>query len=210
MENLIEYNNTFFEYQVYIFDLDDTIYDETQYLFAAYKEIANYTASIVGGDMVSYEHFLIKTFKTEGRVKLFDKFRVHFNLEKKIALNDLLYILKHVDVPLYANEKIKNLINQLIYNQKKIYILTNGNIIQQQNKIQHLDIYKFLSHICIIYANKYFPKPSPVCINMILEKEDICSSDVIMIGDSSTDNETALNAGVDFINVRKITKNSYD
>ena len=55
-----------------IFDLDDTIYLETQFLFRVYKEIAN-TAINVNPNVIY--NFLKKTFTQDGRKNLFNKLK---------------------------------------------------------------------------------------------------------------------------------------
>lgn len=45
-------------------------------------------------------------------------------------------------------------------------------------------------------------KPSPEGINRIIEKAGVCAEDSIFIGDSSTDIETAKNAGIDCLIVK--------
>jgi phosphoglycolate phosphatase-like HAD superfamily hydrolase len=193
--------NSSYKYEVYIFDLDNTIYDESVYLFAAYQSIADYVESNIGGSSEEYGYYLINTFKSEGREKLFEKFLFYFRLQSLIELKDLLNILRQTKVVLKIDNKMKILMQRILLNGKKVYILTNGNPIQQKNKLSQLNIQDLLENIQIIYANEYEPKPSPFCINMIIEKENVQTKDIVFIGDSDVDEETAKNADINFINV---------
>ena len=50
-----------------------------------------------------------------------------------------------------------NLRNQGI----NLYIITNGNPIQQKNKVKHINWHGMVDNITFIYANEYMPKPDP-------------------------------------------------
>ena len=58
------------KYDSYIFDLDNTLYDEKIYLFSAYKEIADYISSETKINSNIIFNFLIQTFSSEGRANI--------------------------------------------------------------------------------------------------------------------------------------------
>ena len=55
--------NLFDSYQVIIFDLDNTLYDESVYLFSAYNDIGKFIEKQVGGYSGEYVSFLVTSFK---------------------------------------------------------------------------------------------------------------------------------------------------
>lgn len=197
--------NFFDSYKVIIFDLDNTLYDESTYLFPVYKKIAQFVEKNAGGVAEDYSSYLMNTFRLEGHHNLFDKFISRFNL--KLEMNDLLYLLRNNKSPLKVYDEIKELLGYLLSNDKEVVILTNGNVEQQQNKVRNLDIQFMLPKIEIIYANAFSPKPSPFCVHKIIEERKIERKDVILIGDSIVDRDTAKNASIDFINIDKIICN---
>ena len=70
--------------------------------------------------------------------------------------------------------------------QKMIFILTNGNIIQQKNKINSINI-PYKSFIKVYYASskgKKFEKPHPYFMNKILFENDIDYNEILFIGDN--------------------------
>lgn len=193
-------------YKVFVFDLDDTIYDETEFLFSAYRFISDYIAGKSGEKAVKYETFLIHSFKTFGREKLFDRLIADFQLCDVVTVEELLQLLRSHKVPLTIHEKVLSFLRKLIREDKQIFILTNGHPVQQRNKIQGLGLSRILPGIKIIYANEYEPKPSPYCINRIIEHDKVSRSEILVIGDSETDRLTAENANVDFLNISTINR----
>lgn len=197
------------KYPVVIFDLDNTLYDEYSYLLPTYQDIALFTSRQTNEDAIVYTHFLINTFKEEGRTKLFDKYLRHFNIEKIIKVEDLLEIQRNRQTPLVVYNTMDLLLRNLLLNHHKVYILTNGNTIQQINKIKNLNIQDILPQITIVYANEYIPKPSPICLYNILEKERVTKESALFIGDSVVDKAAAESAGIDFMNVNKMINNDF-
>ena len=59
----------------------------------------------------------------------------HFGLKTKIEMNDLLFLLRHTKVVLKVYDEMKMVLEYLLNRKCKVYILTNGNREQQQNKI---------------------------------------------------------------------------
>lgn len=64
-----------------------------------------------------------------------------------------------------------------------------------------MDIPDILTKIKLIYANEFIPKPSPYCLNKIIENERVTTRDIVFVGDSKIDKEAAAAAEIDFINV---------
>ena len=197
----------FFQYNAYFFDLDDTLYPETSYLFAAYREIARFTAEKYNRDEIEIYTFLKYRFLECGRKNIFDKMNKHFATEEA-GIHDYLNILRTINpghkLPLY--EKTKVLLKKLNRTNKKIFIVSNGNIRQQKNKIKHLD-WENIKVAEVIYAGMSQPKPSPESVIAIIKKYGFSPAECLFIGDSYVDELTAKNAEMDFLNIRYLPQN---
>lgn len=194
------------KYEVVILDLDNTLYDESEYLYSAYRRIGEYIQSLTGYTENPYTPFLIETFEQEGREGLFDKLLSHFNLEQQVTCASILSVLRDNSIVLTVFEPMKELIGQLIGRKQTIYILTNGNPRQQRNKVASLDIQGLLPFIKVVYANEYIPKPSPFCVEEILREEKVSPQHAVLIGDSDIDKITAEQAAIHFIHVNKFIR----
>ena len=78
----------FYSYSLFIFDLDNTIYNEEDYLFQAYMAIAGKIA----GKILSFKKeqlfdIIIDIYQKEGREKLFNKFLMDVNLDDRFLLH---------------------------------------------------------------------------------------------------------------------------
>ena len=140
------------KYKLYVFDLDDTLYRETDYLFAAYGRIGAYLA---GGDAVKaqeYTRFLCDSFKQDGRQGLFQRLSERYTLH--VPTEQLLGILRSTSCPLEMYEPMRQVLDELLQAGKQVMILTNGNPQQQQQKITNLRL--FHNHMSIDLVMEVF------------------------------------------------------
>lgn len=192
----------FYLYRAYIFDLDDTLYKETDYLFSAYKQIAAYINQKYGIDAEEIFLYLQERFLECGRRNIFDKMDKHFGIEAG-NIGEYLEILRSHQpsgkIPLFY--EMKKLLYWLIKMKKQIFVLTNGNVQQQKNKIKHID-WAGINDINFVFANEIEPKPSPKAVELIMNENNISKRDIVLIGDSYVDRMCARNAEIDFVSVK--------
>ena len=145
---------------------------------------------------------MIAEFDTRGRSMLFNKFIEHFNLT--VSIHSLLQILRCQETQIQMYPKSKKILDMLVNANKYIYILTNGNVEQQRNKVKLLGLKEQYSSIDVVYASLFEPKPSPKALLNIINSVCAEKKDAIMIGDSEVDELTAYNANIAFINIKDI------
>jgi FMN phosphatase YigB (HAD superfamily) len=191
-------------YQYFIFDLDNTLYPEIQYLQAAWLEIGNwlqvwkpeYSPKCIA-------EWLSQDFHTQGRTQLLNRFIQHFDLEAE-DLNYLLDILRTVQVPggILLFPDIQTWLKSEIIQGKSIFIITNGNPVQQKNKFEQLQRYN-LPIKEFLMANTILPKPDPAAFLHILHKHRLNPTNGISIGDSVEDRQASEAAGIAFMPVEE-------
>jgi HAD superfamily hydrolase (TIGR01549 family) len=194
------------DFPLFIFDLDNTIYNEEDYLFQAYSEIAERFAGITTGKS---KQRLLKTimsiYRKDGRVKLFDRFLERAGLDETY-LSECLEILRNFTpakrIKIYR--KTEKVLRMLVKRNKQIFVLTNGNPAQQRNKIKSVDWKGLDMSITFILADEIEPKPSPAGIEYILKQTNTPKEQVIFIGDSETDRECASRGGIRFLNIASL------
>lgn len=193
-------------FSLFIFDLDNTIYNEENYLFQAYNAVCNrFAAPEIGHDKKYLLKLMMKIYRQEGRDKLFDKFLSSSGLVLS-NLPECLKILRSFSperqIPLFP--ETEKILKYLIEQNKKIFVLTNGNPDQQKNKIRSLLWNGLDSKISFILANEIEPKPSPAGIFHILEITGIKKKNTVFIGDSEIDRQCAARSKVKFININAL------
>jgi putative hydrolase of the HAD superfamily len=201
-------NSGFFsKFRLIIFDLDDTLYEEKIYLFEVYSRIAIYLSK--NYSFLNYEEiylFLTETFNETGRENLLNNLLTKFNIIENIDV--LLTIMRTVNLKSKMPLKIKSetLLQSAINSGVKICVLTNGNPIQQKNKVKLIDWLGNESRIDFIYANEVKPKPFIDVFELkIKNKYKIDSaSEVLMIGDSLIDQQFAINIKCPFIFIQNL------
>ena len=180
-----------------IFDLDNTLYDEDKYLFGAYKEIANSQQNY--NDLSVYK-FLSDEYKKNGRFKLLDKLEKKFP-ELDLSLTEMLDLMRTYNgsyIELNLKKWFLEFLNA-VNSDFVIRIVTNGNIIQQKNKIDLLNINNLGFETDIVYASLYGGKPNIESYKALVGSKLFCSP--VYIGDSKVDELFSRNLGIDFYHV---------
>lgn len=180
-----------------IFDLDDTLINEKDYLFSSYEEIKEI---IKKKNNIDIKDFLQKEFIDYGRSLIYQK------LIKKFELED--FSLEEFKRTLYLNSNIKSLetlawFREFIYYIRQPFnlnIITNGNIVQQENKIRLLKLPPLVKIENVIYANNFHKKPNPESFFQLKKIKKL--KDPIFIGDSEVDREFAKNANIEFFQIK--------
>lgn len=201
----------FSSFSLCIFDLDNTIYQEEDYLFQGYHSIAEYFSKTDSSHNTTELFLMLKNiYQKEGRDKLFNKFLKTINVDDS-HIPICLHILRTFDPKnkLFIYSNVKNLLSNLINQEKTIYVLTNGNPLQQKNKIRNIDWDGLDKSIHFVLADEIEPKPSAAGVEYILNISGIKRSKTIMIGDSETDQKCAVNSAIPFLNVKNLSLSNY-
>ena len=194
--------NYFSKYKLIIFDLDNTLILEKDYLYKAYEEISFHIESICFLDRIKIENYLKNEFIKNGRSKLFNKMINHFNLSK-VTITSILDILRGIKLKkkICLIDNMKQILMLLKNNKIPYVIFTNGNVVQQKNKVANINWEGLLTDV--IYANEISPKPNSISFTKYLLKNKIAinKNEILMIGDSNVDELFAKNMGCDFEHV---------
>jgi putative hydrolase of the HAD superfamily len=125
-----------------VFDLDDTIYKEIDFLKSAYNVIAKTLESQLGHNIL--EEMLDLYKKNESTLDVI-KAKYPF----KESIKDLINIYRFHLPTITPSEGVIDLLSSLKNNNCKIGLITDGRSISQRNKINALNISHFLDDIII-------------------------------------------------------------
>jgi HAD superfamily hydrolase (TIGR01549 family) len=193
-----------FHYTHIVFDLDNTVYTETDYLFESYKKIAQFAEIEYAIKYEDVFNFLSTTFIQSGRFQLFNQLLDTFDIPAS-AIAHFLDIMRTTEFTelIEPFPQVMNLMNTLRNQGKNLYVITNGNPVQQKNKVKHINWHGIAEAITFIYANEYAPKPDQTSFQQTkIKNHDL--NKTIMIGDSETDLLFAKNVGIDFLNINQL------
>ena len=183
------------EMKIIAFDLDDTLYNEIDFVQSGFRVVAQYTAKKYGLDKNKIYSFLTKTLKLNGRAKIFDVMLKKYGIydKKTVAKLVAVYRSHKPEIKLAKNTKktLKNLKNRY-----KLALITDGNKNVQRNKVYALKLNDLLDFI--VYTDDYGPsgkKPNVISFKKVLKELDGKPEEMIYIGD---------NPEKDFIGAKKI------
>lgn len=177
---------------IIIFDLDDTLFSRESFVNAAIKNIVDfvYLKNKKKPKKILFK-ILSKIYKNSNIQLKLDFFLKEIFLSKKY-LKDCINVFRYSKKEISLYKDAKNILR--IY-KKKCYLITDGNKLVQNNKIQQLGIKNFFKKIFITnnYGVKY-QKPSLFCFKQIKKIEKCSFSQMVYIGD---------NPKKDFVNCNK-------
>ncbi|MCC8407470.1 HAD family hydrolase [Mucilaginibacter sp. UR6-1] len=185
----------------FVFELDNVLYPEKDYLFQVYYLFASMIEYTELWDAKAMVSLMTDTYKQHGHQAVFDALKQKFNVDEKYRtnFNDML-ITSKLPLKLLLFQKMLELLQQIVVDRKRIFIVTNGNPQQQLNKIKQTEWNGLEQYLTCYFADEINAKPEPDAINQLLADHNISRRDVVMIGITEADEQCAEAAGIDFIN----------
>jgi putative hydrolase of the HAD superfamily len=206
ISNKNELHNKIQEFDLIIFDLDDTIYEEKKYDIAALKSVSIYLEKKIFFKRNKIFNDLKKLRFKKSKPLIFNTYLNKLNIPKKkfgYLVKKSIYIFQS-----YKCENLKkvNSLKKLILNnhKKKLFLVTNGNILRQKNKIYYLGIKKYFKKIYILDGKKTKLKPSiKSVVYLIKQIKKWGNKNSVYIGDNlNVDKNFAKNLKVSFIHFK--------
>lgn len=197
-------------YTTIIFDLDNTLYNELEYLSRAYcfisNKISRFNPDSSQQDICNY---LLEEYNKNGRKDVYQKLITKFNCID-YSLTDFLNDLRNVPISENSIQIKEEFYSFIISNKDKyrFFIATNGNQIQQENKFKSVNI-PCKRYFSVIYCDNFGidkRKPNPFFINYISKNFSIKHNEMIFVGDSVVDYSAAKNGGIDFLYTEEFNK----
>jgi putative hydrolase of the HAD superfamily len=168
---------------VIAFDLDDTLYEEMSFVRSGFRAVSAYLSDVYSVPTTESFDLMMKSLERNGRGHIFDDVLSHFGAYSKKNIRRCISVYRQhfPDINLYpeADECLHRFENY------PLYIVTDGNILVQRNKLIALGLYDrvrfcFLTHC---YGKKN-AKPSPYCLFLICKRENVRPEEVFYIGDN--------------------------
>lgn len=187
--------------QAFIFELDNVLYPEKDYLLQVYYLFAGMIEYTELWDAKAMTSLMTETYKEHGHEAVFDALKQKFNIGEKYRRNfDDMLITSKLPLKLLLFQRMLELLQQIVVDRKKIFIVTNGNPQQQLNKIKQTEWNGLESYLTCYFADEINAKPEPDTINQLLADYNIERRHAVMIGITEADELCAHAAGIDFIN----------
>lgn len=188
-----------------IFGLDDVLYPEKDYLLQVYylfSEFINYAEHMDAKPILS---FMQNEFEISGTDRLFEKTSKNFDIPSKYEENfTRLHQNARLPLKLLLFSKVLHLMQELVVNRQAIFLLIDGDPIQQINKIKQLEWHGLEGYLKLYFTAEFEAKPSRLVIDYLLEANSLRPDEVLLVGSATSDEEYASLVGIDYVNLSRI------
>ncbi len=186
----------------FVFELDNVIYPEKDYLYQVYYLFASFLEYTELLDAKLITDLMVTAYVAEGNDVVFDRVKEKFNIEEKYRVNFIhLLLTAKLPLKLLVYQNVLELMQEIVVDRKKLFIVTNGNPAQQLNKIKQVDWHGFEQYLTCYFAEEIVPKPEPDVLHLLMKDHDLKRKDIVMIGNSDVDALCAEACGIDYIDV---------
>ena len=185
------------------FDLDDTLYSEHSFVLSGFRKVAHIIASSCGVSEVLVLQELISELRENGRGKIFDSVLLNHDVFSQGLLGECIveYQNHRPDIVLFPGAL------EILGDDKNMpkYLVTDGNPMTQNNKVDALGIRNFFSEVFTTWSfGREFAKPSLRVFEEILRRENCTFEELVYVADDPNKDFVSLNkAGA--ITVRVLT-----
>lgn len=192
-------------YGSFVFDLDDVIYPERDYLLQVYYLFANfmeYTEQLNAQEIVD---FMKAEYEQAGAVGIFDKAAARFNIPEQYKKNfSLLHRTAKLPLKLLVFEPVMKFMQDLVVDRKQLFLLVSGDPEQQLNKIMQVEWLGLQQYLRVYFSAEFAQKPSTEGLSYLIEQHELKPEEVLVIGKRNPDEEMAGLLGIKFLEVDKL------
>lgn len=193
------------KYKAFIFELDDVLYPQRDYLLQVYylfAQFMEYTEQYSASAMLD---FMKECCQENGPDQLFEKTAARFDIPDKYRTNfDLLHQNARLPLKLLLYDVLLKFLQEIVLERKQIILFTQGDPLQQLNKIRQTEWNGLESYLTVYFAEEIGRKPSYAGTDFIAEKHALNKDDLLMIGNTHLDQQCAENSKINFLQVDKL------
>lgn len=202
---MLSYNLIDPKKKAFIFELDNVLYPERDYLLQVYYLFANFVEYLETVPPASdLTDFMKRVFEHHGTDEIFDKAQEAFGIDEKYRENFLrLHQNARLPLKLLLYQDMLTLLQDIVVDRKLIFLVTDGNLEQQLNKIRQIEWNGLEKYLKAYFTIETAAKPDTASLELILKEHQLRRKDLVIFGASETDQQYAANAGVDYVDVRE-------
>ncbi|ACU05208.1 MULTISPECIES: HAD hydrolase-like protein [Pedobacter] len=191
------------EKETFIFELDDVIYPEKDYLLQVYYLFAQFMEYGEQLSAVDVLKFMQDTYLEEGAVDLFAKTAGKFNIPDKYQVNfDMLLMSVRLPLKLLVYNEVLRFLQEIVVERKQIFLLVQGSPVMQLNKIKQIEWNGLEKYLTVYFTEELNEEPDR--LEFILEKHQIDKETVVLIGKSEFSKTAASNVKICYLPVEEL------
>ena len=166
-----------------IFDLDDTLYPECEFVASGYLAVAGHIQMKYGRPKEEVFDAMMSVFRTNGRDKVFPMVLDRF-LDSSVEMGELVDVYRLHTPVLRLFPGYERLLARF-HREFKLGVITDGLPEVQRRKAEALNLQSMVDRI--IYTREFgkdLEKPHPFCFNLMLDSLLTTASRSVFVGDN--------------------------
>jgi FMN phosphatase YigB (HAD superfamily) len=196
------------EYEAFIFDLDNVIIPERDFLLQVYylfAQFMEYSEQLNAQELIDYMKI---EYETAGSVGIFEKTAARFEIPDLYKENfELLHRNAKLPLKLLLYAPMMQFMQNLLVNGKQMFLLVSGDPERQLNKIRQVEWGGLEQHLRVYFAEEIAPKPSSESLEFVIERHHLQRNKTLVVGLSLEDEQMAEAAGIKYIEAGKLFVN---
>ncbi len=190
--------------QAVIFELDDVLFPEKDYLLQVYYLFAQFIEYAEQKEAQPILAFMRSEFEQTGSDWLFEKTAANFKIDQKYQYNfDLLHQNARLPLKLLLFQKMLIFLQELVVNRIKIFIVTSGDPLQQLNKIKQTEWNGLEQYLTVFFADELKQSKAEIFQNM-LSSSNLSGEHVLVVGANKFDADQSKLSNLPYIKSVKI------
>lgn len=178
---------------ILIFDLDDTLYDESSFVASGLSAVAHHGEDAFGWDAADSLDFMLEVLEREGRGRVFDRWLELHGQLSRARVAECVKIYRHHRPSLELFPAARVLLDQF-RGRVPLYLVTDGHKIVQKNKVDALGLFSAFRRVLITHRfGIHHAKPSIHCFERIRQAEGCSWADMVYVGDNPSKDFVNLN-----------------
>ncbi|MBC9785842.1 HAD family hydrolase [Heliobacterium chlorum] len=173
------------KYKAVIFDLDDTLYPEFDYVKSGFNSVATLLSPRIDQNVAGINESLLKLFHDD-RADVFNRYLSLQGIEDKRVLAECIMTYRGHFPNISLSSDVRELLYWLKNNQLGLGILTDGRPDGQRNKIKALELDKIVDAVIVTdeLGGVHYRKPNELAYRRICSQLEIQANEAIYVGDN--------------------------
>ncbi|MFL1524588.1 HAD family hydrolase [Pseudomonas sp. O230] len=178
---------------ILIFDLDDTLYDETSFVISGLGAVARHGEDVFGWNAERSLGLMLNVLEREGRGRVFDRWLESHGQLSKTRVTECVNVYRHHRPSLELFPAARVVLDRY-RGQVPLYLVTDGHKIVQRNKVDALGLFSTFRRVLITHRfGIRHAKPSLHCFERIRQAEGCRWADMVYVGDNPSKDFVNLN-----------------
>jgi RNAse (barnase) inhibitor barstar len=193
------------KYESFIFEFDDVLYPEKDYLLQVYYLFAQFMEYAELRDSSVILDFMKTSFDADGHEGIFERTQKQFDLDEKYRVNfDLLMQNVRLPLKLLLFEEMRQFLQAVAANGKKVFLLASGDPVMQLNKIRQTEWNGIETSLTVYFAEEFGDSSTENNILTILDKHDLKLQEALFVGHSNQAILITPASGITYLDATKL------